>query len=425
MEKIKMVRGREILDSRGNPTVEVEVFLKNGQFGRAAVPSGASTGTHEACELRDGDKKRYLGKGVLNAVKNVNTVIAETLAGMDAEDQDKIDAALLEADGTDNKKNLGANAILGASLAVARAAAAAKEEPLYRYLSPKSKKSFRLPVPLMNILNGGAHADNGLNVQEFMIVPVVGSKFSESLRAGAEVFHNLKKILSSRGLITSVGDEGGFAPKLSGNRAALELIAEAVGAAGYKLGKEIFLALDVAASEFFKEGSYKWEGKSLKSTEMAAIYAGWCKDFPIVSIEDGFAEDDWDGWIHFTKEMGKKIQIVGDDLFVTNPKRLSDGIKRGAANAILVKVNQIGSLSETIKTVSMAQKNKFATVMSHRSGETEDCIISDLAVGLDCSQIKTGSLCRSDRIAKYNQLLRIEEELGAKGSYWGAEAFSR
>ncbi len=421
MEKIKSVRGREILDSRGNPTVEVEVILDNGIMARAAVPSGASTGTHEACELRDGDKKRYLGKGVLNAVKNVNTIIAEKVAGMNPFDLEEIDSIMLNADGTENKKNLGANAILGVSLAVARAGALAKGQPLYKYLQPK--QSYRLPVPLMNILNGGAHADNGLNVQEFMIVPVVGNKFSESLRAGAEVFHNLKKILQSKNLITSVGDEGGFAPKLAGNRAALELIAEAVGAAGYKLGKDIYLALDVAASEFFKEGSYKWEGKSLKSSEMADVYASWCKDFPIVSIEDGFAEDDWDGWIHFTKEMGKKIQIVGDDLFVTNPKRLAEGIKRQAANAILVKVNQIGSLSETIKTVTLAQKNNFATVMSHRSGETEDCIISDLAVGLDCSQIKTGSLCRSDRIAKYNQLLRIEEELGTKGSYWGMAAF--
>lgn len=423
MNKISKVRGREILDSRGNPTVEVEVFLENGIMTRAAVPSGASTGTHEACELRDGDKKRYLGKGVLSAVKNVNTVIAETIVGMNAIDQEKIDEAMLAADGTDNKKNLGANAILGASLAVARAAALSKGEPLYRYLNPK--KTYRLPVPLMNILNGGAHADNGLNVQEFMIVPVVGNKFSESLRAGTEVFHNLKKILSAKGLVTSVGDEGGFAPKLPGNRAALELISEAIGAAGYKLGKEIFLALDVAASEFFKEGTYKWEGKSLKSSEMGAIYAEWCKDFPIISIEDGFSEDDWDGWIDFTKKMGNKLQIVGDDLFVTNPKRLSDGIKRGAANAILVKVNQIGSLTETIKTVTMAQKNSFAAVMSHRSGETEDCIISDLAVGLDCQQIKTGSLCRSDRIAKYNQLLRIEEELGSNCSYWGNEAFRR
>ncbi len=421
MAKIKSVKAREILDSRGNPTVEVEVVLDNAITTRAAVPSGASTGTHEAHELRDNDKKRYLGKGVKTAVKNVCDLIAPKLIGLDPKQQQHIDSLLLQLDGTEVKKNLGANAILGVSLAVARAAAASSGVPLYRYLNDKS--SYKIPVPLMNILNGGAHANNGLNVQEFMIVPTGGSNFAEALRAGAEVFHALKKILNGKGFSTAVGDEGGFAPQLKNNRHALELIAEAVAAAGYQLGRDILLALDVAASEFFKEGHYQWEGKALTAQEMGAVYSQWAKDFPIASIEDGFAEDDWDGWIQFTKAEGKRMQIVGDDLFVTNPKRLSDGIKRGAANALLVKVNQIGSLTETISAVRLAQEHSYATIMSHRSGETEDNIIADLAVALDCQQIKTGSLCRSDRIAKYNQLLRIEEELGSKSSYWGKSAF--
>lgn len=423
MAKIKSVWAREILDSRGNPTVEVEVKLDTGTVGRAAVPSGASTGTHEAHELRDGDKKRYLGKGVRKAVENVNLILGPKIVGRNPEGQQEIDQQLNELDGSENKKNLGANAILGISLAVARAAASSKGESLFSYLSKGQSKV--LPVPLMNILNGGAHANNGLNIQEFMIVPVVGNRFSESLRAGVEVFHNLKKILNNKGFSTAVGDEGGFAPQLKSNRAALELISEAVLASGYELGKDIFLALDVAASEFFKDGKYNFEGKDLTPDQMTEVYSQWCKDFPIVSIEDGFAEDNWDGWISFTKAMGKKIQIVGDDLFVTNPKRISDGIKRGAANALLVKANQIGSLTETAAAVSLAQKSGFATIMSHRSGETEDCVIADLAVGMNCQQIKTGSLCRSDRTAKYNQLLRIEEELGSRAEYWGIKAFQR
>ena len=417
---ISQIHGREILDSRGTPTVEVEVMLKSGILARAAVPSGASTGTHEACELRDNDKKRYLGKGVLTAVKNINQIIGPKLIGMDPANQSEIDNLMIKIDGTENKMKLGANAILGISLAVARAAAEQEGLPLYEYLGEREK--YKIPVPLMNIVNGGAHANNGLNVQEFMIVPLMNS-FRESLRAGAEVFQILKKILNKKGHSTAVGDEGGFAPRLKSNREALELISEAVGEAGYELGKDIHFALDVAASEFYKDGAYVWEGNRLNYQQMAEVYSGWAKDFPIISIEDGFSEDDWDGWINFTKSHGEKIQIVGDDLFVTNPKRLQEGIKRRAANAILVKVNQIGTLSETARAVKLAQENNYHTVMSHRSGETEDNIIADLAVAMGCEQIKTGSLSRSDRIAKYNQLLRIEETLGSKAQYWGKDAF--
>ncbi|MDZ4660378.1 MAG: phosphopyruvate hydratase [Pseudomonadota bacterium] len=418
---ILKIWGREILDSRGTPTVEVEVTLKNGILTRAAVPSGASTGTHEACELRDNDKKRYLGKGVLIAVKSVNETIAPKLIGFDPSKQSEIDELMLKLDGTENKMKLGANAILGVSLAVARAAAQDRGLPLYQYLG--ARDHYKIPVPLMNILNGGAHANNGLNVQEFMIVPLVGGSFRESLRAGAEVFQALKKILNKKGHSTAVGDEGGFAPRLKANREALELISEAITESGYQLGRDIYIALDVAASEFYKEGAYNWEGNRLNYEQMAEVYADWAKDFPILSIEDGFSEDDWDGWISFTKSHGDKIQIVGDDLFVTNPKRLLEGIKRRAANALLVKVNQIGTLSETANAVKLAKESDFHTIMSHRSGETEDNIIADLAVAMGCEQIKTGSLSRSDRIAKYNQLLRIEETLGSKAQYWGKDAF--
>lgn len=425
MSIISAVFSREILDSRGNPTVEVDVLLDNGIMGRAAVPSGASTGAHEAVELRDGDKNRYLGKGVQKAVHAVNTTIAEEVVGMEAFDQEGLDKKLRDLDGTENKANLGANALLGVSLATAKAAAQASGLPLYRYVGGVSAR--RLPVPLMNILNGGAHADNGLDVQEFMIAPVVGGSFRESLRAGAEVFHTLKKILTKKGLSTGVGDEGGFAPKLKSNREAMELVTEAIGAAGYKVGQDIFLALDVAATELYEGGKYRWEGGSLTGDQLGDVYRSWAKDFSLVSIEDGFSEDDWASWISFNGRdggrNGAKLQIVGDDLFVTNPKRVARGIKENAANALLVKVNQIGTLSETCEAVQMAQTNKMHTVMSHRSGETEDSTIADLAVALSCQQIKTGSLCRGERTAKYNQLLRIEEDLGPAGSYWGRSAF--
>ncbi|MGE0762547.1 MAG: phosphopyruvate hydratase [Bdellovibrionales bacterium] len=419
---IHNILAREILDSRGNPTIEVDVVLAGGQYGRAMVPSGASTGAHEAHELRDKDKNRYLGKGVQKAVHNVRTQIAPALKGFAMGQQAELDQKLLDLDGTANKSQLGANAILGVSLAYARATAMSQGLPLFASLG--GDQAVNLPVPLMNVINGGAHADNGLNVQEFMIVPVKGGKFSEALRAGAEVFHNLKKILSDKGLITAVGDEGGFAPKLAGNRAALDLLMTAIEKAGYKPGEEIKLALDVAATEFFEGGSYHWEGKKISSGELGQIYAEWAKNYPLVSIEDGFAEDDWQGWIDFTKAHGKNLQLVGDDLFVTNPTRLAQGIKQGAANAILVKVNQIGTLTETIKAVRMAQANNYRTVMSHRSGETEDSTIADLAVALNCQQIKTGSLCRGERTAKYNQLLRIEELVGSKAKYWGASMLS-
>jgi enolase len=422
MSEIAALHAREILDSRGNPTVEVDVILDNGAMGRAAVPSGASTGAHEAVELRDTGDKRYLGKGVRTAVANVNETIAAEVIGLDAFDQVALDKALREIDGTANKGRLGANALLGISLAVAKAAASAAGLPLYRYVG--GVNACRLPVPLMNVLNGGAHADNGLDVQEFMIVPMVDGKFSESLRAGSEVFHTLKKLLNKKGLFTGVGDEGGFAPKLSGgNRQALELLMEAIEAAGYQPGKNMFLALDVAATELYEGGTYRWEGKAISGQELGAIYKSWAQAFPLVSIEDGFSEDDWASWTSFTKAEGDRLQLVGDDLFVTNPQRVARGIKESAANALLVKVNQIGTLTETWEAVSLAQRARFHTVMSHRSGETEDSTIADLAVAMNCQQIKTGSLCRAERTAKYNQLLRIEEELGDNAIYWGFDAF--
>ncbi len=420
MSEIIGIHAREILDSRGNPTVEVDVMTRNGILGRAAVPSGASTGVHEAHELRDGGE-RYMGKGVEKAVENVNEKIAPELENMDVFEQTLIDRFLIELDQTENKSNLGANAILGVSLACAKAAAEESGLPLYRYVGGVSTNN--LPVPLMNILNGGAHANNGLDVQEFMLAPCLSS-FKESLRAGAEIFHNLKKILNKKGMSTAVGDEGGFAPNLKTNKEALQLIMEAIEVAGYKPGENVFLALDVAATEFFKEGKYQWEGKSLVHSEMGEIYKSWMGEFPIKSIEDGFAEDDWDAWKAFTKDSGDKVQLVGDDLFVTNEKRVHQGIDEKAANALLVKVNQIGTLTEAVDAVKLAQRHSFKTVMSHRSGETEDSTIADLAVGLNCQQIKTGSLCRSDRMAKYNQLLRIEEDLGPIGRYWSHAAFA-
>lgn len=423
MSKIKSVHAREILDSRGNPTVEVEVTLASGKMGRAAVPSGASTGAHEACELRDGDKSRYGGKGVLKAIKNIHEKISAKVIGLDASEQTKLDETLLALDGTPNKTNLGANAILGVSLASARAASLEKDLPLFRYVG--GAQASRLPVPLMNVLNGGAHADNGLDVQEFMLVPVVNKSFSDSLRAGAEIFHTLKKILHDKGLSTAIGDEGGFAPNLKSNEEALELLLTAIEKAGYKPGEQVHLALDVAATELFKDGTYEWEGKRIKAEELIGTYESWAKKFPLVSIEDGLSEDDWSAWVEITKRMGKKMQLVGDDLFVTNPKRLSEGIDKGAANALLVKVNQIGTLTETWSAVRLAQKNRYRTIMSHRSGETEDTTIADLAVAMDCQFIKAGSLCRSERTAKYNQLLRIEEMLGSSASYWGTAALNR
>ncbi len=421
MSKITSVHGREILDSRGNPTVEVEVVTTNGYRGRAAVPSGASTGAHEAVELRDGDSKRYLGKGVRHAVTHINQRMGPELIGMDVTAQGVIDKTLIDLDGTHNKGNLGANSILGISMAVAKAAALECHLPLYRYVG--GAQACRLPVPLMNVLNGGAHANNGLDVQEFMIVPLVGGKFSESLRAGAEVFHTLKKILNKKGLSTAVGDEGGFAPSLKSNEEALKLLMEAITQAGYQPGKDFGLALDVAATELFENNQYTWEGKKIAMEQLVEIYTKWSQEYPLWSIEDGLSEDDWTGWKHITQKLGKNLQLVGDDLFVTNPKRLEKGIQENVANALLVKVNQIGSLSETMEAVSLAQRHSFHTVMSHRSGETEDVIIADLSVALNCQQIKTGSLCRSERIAKYNQLLRIEEELGTSAHYWGAKAF--
>jgi enolase len=419
MSEIIAVTAREILDSRGNPTVEVDVVTAAGNLGRAAVPSGASTGAHEACELRDGDKARYLGKGVLKAVQNVKEKIAPKVLGMQSTDQVAIDKLMLELDGTENKTKLGANAILGVSLAVAKAGALDSGLPLFRYVG--GSQANRLPVPLMNVLNGGAHANNGLDIQEFMIVPTLQT-FSDSLRAGSEVFHTLKKILGKKNLSTAVGDEGGFAPVLPGNEEALKLLMQAIEEAGYHPGEDFFLALDVAATEMFDKNKYHWEKHQISGGELQAIYAKWASKYPLISIEDGFAEDDWDSWKEITAELGSKLQLVGDDLFVTNPKRLARGIKEKAANALLVKVNQIGSLSETGEAVSLAQRNRYKTVMSHRSGETEDSAIADLAVAMNCHQIKTGSLCRSERTAKYNQLLRIEEMLGG-GHYWGKEAF--
>jgi enolase len=425
MTAIIDIHAREILDSRGNPTVEVDVLLDDGSFGRAAVPSGASTGAHEAVELRDGDKSRYLGKGVLNAVKAVNTEISDMLLGLDAEDQRDIDMAMIELDGTENKARLGANAILGVSMAVAKAAANARGLPLYSYIGGVS--AHVLPVPMMNIINGGEHADNPIDFQEFMIMPVGAPTLSEAVRWGSEVFHTLKKGLHDKGLATAVGDEGGFAPNLSSTRAALDFIMESIEKAGFKAGTEMKLALDCAATEFFKNGKYEigGEGLSLSPVEMADYLAALAADYPIVSIEDGMGEDDFEGWKALTDKIGDKVQLVGDDLFVTNPKRLKMGIEKGLANSILIKVNQIGTLSETLDAVSIANRNAYTAVMSHRSGETEDATIADLAVATNCGQIKTGSLARSDRLAKYNQLIRIEEELGAAAHYAGAGAFGR
>jgi enolase len=416
MVNIKQVKAREILDSRGNPTVEVDVILGNGILGRAAVPSGASTGEHEALELRDKNNKRYMGKGVLGAVGNVNKIIFPQIKGCEP-DFRKIDKIMLELDGTPNKSKLGANAILGVSLAIAKAAANAKRMPLYQYLGGAKAKI--LPVPLMNILNGGLHADNNLDIQEFMIAPIGFESFKRALQAADEVFHNLKSILKGQKLSTSVGDEGGFAPSLNKNEEALRLIIQAIEKAGYKAGKEIALALDPASSSFFKDGSYILEGQKVDSQYMVNFYAQLVSKYPIVSIEDGLAEDDWRGWVNITAKLGEKIQLVGDDLFVTNTKRLQRGIEEKAANSILIKVNQIGSLSETLAAINLAFKNKYTAVISHRSGETEDTTIAHLAVATACGQIKTGSLSRTDRIAKYNELLRIEEELGKKGEYAG------
>ncbi|NQT23119.1 MAG: phosphopyruvate hydratase [Candidatus Omnitrophica bacterium] len=418
MTKIKEVKAREILDSRGNPTVEVDVILDDGVLGRAAVPSGASTGEHEAVELRDGDKSRYMGKGVLKAVKNVNTEIASNVKGMDASNQEKLDKTLIDLDGTENKGRLGANAILGVSMASAKAAANSKKLPLFEYLGGKDANI--LPIPMMNILNGGEHADNNVDLQEFMIMPIGAKSFSEALRMGSEVFHSLKKILKAKGLSTSVGDEGGFAPNLKSNEEAVDEILIAIDKAGYKAGKDIFIALDPASSTFYKDGVYTLlaeDKKKNSSKEMVDFYSKWVGKYPIVSIEDGLAEDDWTGWEEMTKDLGKKIQIVGDDLFVTNTKRLKEGIEKHVANSILIKVNQIGTLTETIEAINMAKKAKYTAVVSHRSGETEDTTIAHLVVAMGTGQIKTGSVCRTDRICKYNELLRIEEELGKRAVY--------
>ena len=429
MSKIVEIKGREIMDSRGNPTVEVDVILESGVMGRAAAPSGASTGTREALELRDGDKSRYLGKGVLKAVGNVNGPIRKALAGRDAQDQKGLDLAMIELDGTENKEVLGANAILAVSLAAAKAAAADKKIPLYQHISDLNGTccQYTMPVPMMNILNGGEHADNNVDIQEFMIQPVSAKTFSEGLRMGAEVFHALKKVLSAKGLNTAVGDEGGFAPNLASNADALAVIKEAVEAAGYKLGTDITLAMDCAASEFYVDGQYnmKGEGKIFSSNEFSDYLAKLCEQYPIISIEDGLDESDWDGFKYQTEILGDKIQIVGDDLFVTNTKILKEGIEKGVANSILIKFNQIGSLTETLEAIKMAKDAGYTAVISHRSGETEDATIADLAVGTSAGQIKTGSLCRSDRVSKYNQLLRIEEELGEKAPYRGLAEFRR
>jgi enolase len=423
MALIDAIHAREILDSRGNPTVEVEVLLSDGQIGRAAVPSGASTGEHEAVELRDGDKGRYLGKGVQKAVDAVIDQIAPALTGFDATDQRSIDQAMLDLDGTPNKGKLGANAILGVSLAVANAAAASADLPLYKYLG--GPNAHVLPVPLMNILNGGSHADSDVDIQEFMIVPIGAETFSEGLRWGVEVYHNLKSVLKEKGLSTGLGDEGGFAPNLPSNRAALDLIQEAIKNAGYTPGKDIALALDVASSEFFTDGAYQFEGKSLSASEMSAYYAELVADYPLVSIEDPLDENDWDGWKTLTDSIGDKVQLVGDDLFVTNPAILQRGIDTKTANSLLVKVNQIGSLTETLDAVSLAQRAGYTTITSHRSGETEDTTIADISVATNAGQIKTGAPARSERVAKYNQLLRIEEELDDAARYAGRSAFPR
>ncbi len=422
MSLIESIHARQILDSRGNPTVEVDVFTENGAFGRAAVPSGASTGTHEAVELRDGDKKRYVGKGVLKAVENVNNKIAAEVVGLSVFDQNLIDKVMIELDGTKNKGKLGANAILGTSLAVAKAAAMEAGQSLYRYMGGVNANT--LPVPMMNILNGGSHADNSIDFQEFMVMPVKADTFSEALRMGTEVFHTLKKVLHDQGLSTNVGDEGGFAPNIKSNEEAIEVVLKAIEKAGFKPGVDIFIAMDAASSEFYdaKSKTYhfkKSDGKKLKSEEMVEYWAKWAKKYPIISIEDGMAEEDWDGWKKLTDKIGSKVQLVGDDLFVTNVEFLQKGIDMGVANSILVKVNQIGSLTETINAVNLAKRNSYKSIISHRSGETEDSTIADLAVALNTGQIKTGSASRSDRMAKYNQLIRIEEELGETAVFPG------
>ncbi len=422
MSTIKSVHAREILDSRGNPTVEVEVELDDKTVGRAAVPSGASTGAFEAAELRDGGS-RYLGKGVQTAVNNVNNKIAPVVIGLNAQAQRDLDVKMIELDGSKNKSSLGANAILGVSLATARAVALSKNQSLFKYLGGQEAKT--LPVPMMNILNGGAHADTNVDIQEFMIAPIGAENFKESIRWGAEIYHSLKSVLKKKGLATSIGDEGGFAPNLESNRAALDLILVAIESAGFKAGSQIALAMDVAATEFFADGKYKFEGKQLTSDQMIDYYSELVQSYPLVSIEDPLDEDDWSGWAKLTANLGEKIQIVGDDLFVTNPERLQRGIDSKTANALLVKVNQIGSLTETIDAVNLAHKNNYKSMMSHRSGETEDTTIADLAVALNCGQIKTGAPARSERVAKYNQLLRIEEELGSTAVYAGRLAFPR
>ncbi|MBK8122576.1 MAG: phosphopyruvate hydratase [Dokdonella sp.] len=423
MTAIQSIHAREILDSRGNPTLEAEVTLSDGSFGRAAVPSGASTGSREAVELRDGDKSRYLGKGVRNAVTNVNTSIASALKGFDASNQRGLDEKLIALDGSPNKGKLGANALLGVSLANAHAVAASRKLPLWKHLA--GDRAARLPVPMMNIINGGAHADNNVDMQEFMILPVGLPSFAEALRAGTEVFHALKSVLKGRGLNTAVGDEGGFAPDLRSNEEAIETILEAVNKAGYRIGKDIWLGLDVASSEFYKDGTYhlEGEGKMLNAEQLIEFYAGWCAKYPIITIEDGMAEGDWDGWKKLTDKLGKSVQLVGDDLFVTNTAIFKEGIDKHIANAILIKVNQIGTLTETLDAIAMAQAANYASVISHRSGETEDTTIADISVSTSATQIKTGSLCRSDRVAKYNQLLRIEEALGNAARYVGTGAF--
>jgi enolase len=423
MTTIRKIHAREILDSRGNPTLEAEVTLADGSFGRALVPSGASTGSKEAVELRDGDKTRYLGKGVKKAVANVNDTIAAALTGFNGEDQVGLDRKLINLDGTENKGRLGANALLGVSMANAHAVAASKKLPLWAHLAGGHEVS--LPVPMMNIINGGAHADNNVDLQEFMVLPVGFSTFAESLRAGVEIFHALKSVLKGRGLSTSVGDEGGFAPDLRSNEEALETILEAIGKAGHSAGEDILLGLDVASSEFYENGKYNLvgEGKRLSSEQFVDFLANWAAQYPIITIEDGMAENDWAGWKLLTDKLSSKVQLVGDDLFVTNPKIFKEGIDKGVANAILIKVNQIGTLTETLEAIAMADANRYAAIVSHRSGETEDTTIADISVATTATQIKTGSLCRSDRVAKYNQLLRIEEALGSKARYAGRDAF--
>ena len=425
MTTIAKIYAREILDSRGNPTLEAEVTLDNGATGRAAVPSGASTGTKEAVELRDGDKTRYQGKGVRQAVDNVNGTIASTLKGVDAADQKGLDNRLIELDGTENKGRLGANALLGVSLAAAHAVAASRKQPLWHYLTTITQAGISLPVPMMNIINGGAHADNNVDFQEFMILPIGFASFSEGLRAGVEIFHTLKSVLKGRGLNTAVGDEGGFAPDFRSNVDALECILEAIGQAGYKAGEDIVLGLDVASSEFYQDSKYHLAGenKHLTSAQMVDFLANWVAQYPVLTIEDGLAETDWEGWKNLTQRLGQRVQLVGDDIFVTNPKIFQEGIEAGIANAILIKVNQIGTLTETLDAIAMANQSRYAAVISHRSGETEDTSIADIAVATTATQIKTGSLCRSDRVAKYNQLLRIEQVLGAGARYTGRDAF--